>query len=204
MHSVMPDDHRHARGERFLQRPGGLAVAFFTVSLGLLTIAGLISRMAVFLSSGTSAGRPMVFLSFGVSTILLALGSLCLVRASVFVRWEKQQPFRRSLFLAVLAGTGFLSVQSFGLTMLLRHMPMSGPSAIPQAAFVFIALHAVHMVVALLFVVWVFLKALTDRYDHEYSWGVTFCGWFWHGLGIVWIVLMGLFTIAASATMPPP
>jgi len=56
-------------------------------------------------------------------------------------------------------------------------------------------------VVALLFLVFIYLRALADRYDHEYSWGVTFCGWFWHGLGIIWITIVAVFMVAGTAAL---
>jgi heme/copper-type cytochrome/quinol oxidase subunit 3 len=57
-------------------------------------------------------------------------------------------------------------------------------------------LHAMHFSLALLFLVWVTLNALADRYDHEYSWGVALCAWFWHGLGIVWLCILVVIAIA--------
>jgi heme/copper-type cytochrome/quinol oxidase subunit 3 len=60
-------------------------------------------------------------------------------------------------------------------------------------------MHGVHFIVALLFVAFVFLQGLANRYDHEYSWGVTFCAWFWHALGIIWLVIVAGFVIAAFA-----
>ena len=69
-------------------------------------------------------------------------------------------------------------------------------------AFAFALLHGVHFIVALLFVVFVFLRAFADRYDHEYSWGVTFCAWFWHALGIAWLAIMTAFLIAGISVLP--
>ncbi len=57
------------------------------------------------------------------------------------------------------------------------------------------AMHALHVVVALLILTWVTLRGLNDRYDHEYSFGVLGCSWFWHGLGVMWIFILGAFII---------
>ena len=58
------------------------------------------------------------------------------------------------------------------------------------------ALHALHLSVALLFLAFVGTRAGADRYDHEYHWGVRFCAWFWHALGIAWLLILAIFAIA--------
>ena len=99
--------------------------------------------------------------------------------------------------MAVTAGTLFVGVQIYGLQSLLRNQD---PNEVQTGANAFITtlgfLHAMHFSLALLFLVWVTINALADRYDHEYSWGVTLCAWFWHGLGIVWLCILVIFAIA--------
>jgi len=184
-----------------LQKPPIFAVSFFTLAIFLLSTALGSGWLAVVLISPSDQNRIVFIGSFLVSTLLLALGSVQLVRASAFVRMERQQPFRYCLGTAVIIGSLFLSVQTFGLTSLLQQQSTNIATDVKHAAFAFIFLHAVHVIVALLFVAWVYLQSLADRYDHEYSWGVTVCGWFWHGLGVVWIAIMGVFTIAGAAAM---
>ena len=50
--------------------------------------------------------------------------------------------------------------------------------------------------VCVLFLCYVTVQALADRYDHEYYWGVSICAWFWHALGIAWVAL--LFVMMAA------
>ncbi len=70
-------------------------------------------------------------------------------------------------------------------------------------------LHGVHFVIALLFVAWITVNAFADRYDHEYFGSVTFCAWFWHALGIVWMAILTLFAAGAvtgfdATSIPDP
>ena len=92
--------------------------------------------------------------------------------------------FRRSLIGALVAGTLFVGVQSYGLKCLMRNQ-VADETQTGANAFIaiMVALHAMHLSLALLFLIWVTLNALADRYDHEYFWGVRVCAWFWHGLG---------------------
>ena len=64
------------------------------------------------------------------------------------------------------------------------------------AVFVAVALHALHGIAALLWLVYVTLRGFAGDYDHEYRFGLTACGWCWHALGVVWIAI--LFTFATA------
>jgi heme/copper-type cytochrome/quinol oxidase subunit 3 len=200
--NMMHVQERQYEFGRHLQKPGAFAVVFFlvavvvlSVALGTAWLAGSLTPPAVI------SNRIAVIASFIVSTGLLGSGSWQLVRASGFVRLERRQEFRRCLVLALAAGSTFVSVQAYGLQSLITQHSVDIATGIKHAAFAFILLHAIHVVVALLFVVFVYLRALTDHYDHEYSWGVSFCGWFWHGLGIVWIAILAVFTVAGTAAL---
>ena len=74
------------------------------------------------------------------------------------------------------------------------------------AAFIIIAaaLHAMHFVVAILFLAYIVVNAGFDRYDHEYYFGVTVCAWFWHALGLLWIAVLVVIAIASSAANDGP
>lgn len=136
--------------------------------------------------------------AFIVSTLLLLVTSIALVRAEVMVRRERQREFRKSLLAALVAGTCFTSTQAWGLSSLrLSADPTDDGAGVNTFLFVFAVLHAVHVTVGLLFLSFVNVQARADRYDHEYYWGARFCGWFWHALGVVWLVILGAFTLAA-------
>jgi len=188
------------RLSRFLSRPSNLALIFFVVSAGVLMIAwsgtSLLIRYSSFIPSVDRLTLPPVF---AVSTLLMATGSALLHGAVQYVRQERQRPFRLCLIAAVIAGTAFVMTQCCGLWCLLAsHHASSERNGIRDSAFVFAIMHGVHFVVALLFVVLVSLRAAADCYDHEYSRGVVFCAWFWHALGVLWLVILGAFGIAAA------
>ncbi len=194
----MPDPN--APLSRFLQRRSNLALCFFTVSSFLLMVTGSVAWLLVrWLGFSTDSQRLLFPPSFAVSTALLFWGSLTLHRASLLVRIERQRAFRNNLFAALGIGTAFVSVQTYGLMCLLAQREGALAIGLKQGAFAFALMHGVHFIVALMFVTFVTLRALADRYDHEYSWGVTFCAWFWHALGLVWLAILGGFLAAATA-----
>lgn len=190
---------------RFLQSSSNLALCFFFLSVIVLAASGFGTWALVSASRFEPTVTDFMFPpAFAVSTMLLAAGSWTLHRANSFVRIERQIAFRRNLWSALAAGTMFVSVQSYGLWCLLSQKQAAATLGLHDGAFAFTLMHGVHFLVALLFVVFVLLRALADRYDHEYFWGVTFCTWFWHALGIAWLVIMAAFLVAGSAVVPRP
>ncbi len=184
---------RHAPGQ------SRRALMFFAVSLGA---AALSSSLAVVLSSliGRNLGpRILVFpAAFWVSTALLAAGSVAMQRALAAVKLERQSRFRRWLWSGWSIGIAFVGVQSYALWCIMpadrtSHAAQSGATTFILALA---TLHALHFSVAVLFVSFVIVLAMSDRYDHEYHWGVTFCAGFWHFLGVVWLVVLAIIVIA--------
>ena len=111
-------------------------------------------------------------------------------------------PFRQWMLTALVVGILFVAVQSYGLWSLMQNQnPMAVPTDVNSFVFVFAALHGMHFVVAMLFLVFVTLRALADRYDHEYYLGVTVCAYFWHALSVIWICILAVFAIAASSAV---
>jgi len=137
--------------------------------------------------------------AFQFGTAFLLFGSWFLQLAVRYVRLERQAEFRRSLLIALAFAVLFVGVQSFGLwgfiqaTKDYRNPQMNTHGFV----FMFASLHAMHFVIAQSVLLWVTLAATYDRYDHEYYFGVTFASWFWHALGIVWLAILCVFSIAA-------
>lgn len=175
------------------------AVRFAVVSALLLLLAGAIATGLLNLLPIPEKHPPNHFpRAFIVSTFLLMIGSWSLSRACAFVRRERQVPFRRHLLISLGAGTLFVATQTYALTGLM-HQLRPEEASIGAGAFVAVmaSLHAMHFVVALMFLVFVTVRAFADRYDHEYYFGVTVCTWFWHALGIVWLMVMAVIGIAS-------
>ena len=137
--------------------------------------------------------------AFQFGTIFLLLGSLLLHSSLNQVKAERQAEFRRALLLALAFAVLFVGVQSFGLWGFIKGTTDYQNPQMNTHGFVFMfaALHAMHFLVAQSVLLWVTLAAFCDRYDHEYYFGVTFATWFWHALGIVWLAILCVFSIAA-------
>lgn len=177
---------------------GRLARRFFLISLAVFGAAGCGAWLLIRFVPSREMGEAVVLPgAFWINTLLLFAGSGLLHRAGEQVRLERQPPFRRALLAALVVGTLFVGVQSYGLWCLLGgQRPAEVSTSASAFVFIFSLLHGLHFTVALLFLVFVVVRAFADRYDHEYYWGVTVCTFFWHLLGLVWIAILAVFAIA--------
>ncbi|MFN0056360.1 MAG: heme-copper oxidase subunit III [Planctomycetales bacterium] len=187
--------HRSSTTPRGKQTLWFIAVAagVYLAALGLML---LMVRLAPEAKSDREAVFPPVF---WVTTVLLLAGSIDMQRAVRSVRREKQVPFRRALLRALVWGTAFVGVQTYGLRSMIQQQDPEEVQTGANAFLVMLAgLHGLHFTLALMLLIWVTLGALADRYDHEYYLGVAVCAWFWHALGIVWGLVLIVFLIATQ------
>ena len=180
--------------------PSRLALRFIFAAVAIYAVAGGLAVALMRCFPATAAPGKVVFPPvFWLTSLLLALNSGFLQQAVHCVRRERQRLFRRSLICALAAGTLFVGLQSYGLKSLMQNQVAEETQTGANAFIaIMVTLHVMHLSLALLFLVWVTLNALADRYDHEYSWGVSLCAWFWHGLAIVWTCILTMFVIATE------
>ena len=178
---------------------GELALRFFGLSLVLWMAGGMLAFALLSLLPVQSTANRLPPVPFFFSTLALIFVSLFLHRAVRWVRIEKQRPFRRSLVWAMISSTLFLGVQSYALSGMARQVdPAEAELAASPFVIVFAGLHALHALVATLFLAFVTVRAESGRYDHEYYWGIRVCGWLWHALLVVWMAILMAALIAGG------
>lgn len=188
-----PAPRRHAAGQ------SRTAIRFFLLASIAFGAAGaMVGGLSRFLGRPEARAGFAVPPSFAVSTLLLIVGSVAMIKAVSEVRREKQREFRHWLLVALATGACFMGVQGYGLWWLLPVQRTTGDASLGATPFVlmFAALHALHLSVAVLFLAFVTARAQADRYDHEYYWGVSVCAWFWHALGVAWLFVLLILAIA--------
>lgn len=157
-----------------------IAVAIVASAIGLL----------VTLLFGTP-DRQTLPVAFLISTALLVVVSVGLAKAESFAKRERQAKLRRALLASLAAALAFLIVQALALEGLFREISPAGATTQATAfVFVAVALHALHVAAALLSLIYVTLHGFAGRYDHEARFGLSLCGFCWHALGVVWMVIL--------------
>lgn len=185
---------------RWAENQTMMARRFFLATIVQAAVCiGLSCSLAWIFDAPPPTDRIRLPMAFQFGTAFLLFGSWFLHLSLGYVQIERQVDFRRSLLLALALAVLFVGVQSYGLW---GFMHSTKDYQNPQMnthgfVFMFAALHAMHFLVAQSMLLWVTLAAYCDRYDHEYYFGVTFAAWFWHALGIVWVAILCVFSIAA-------
>ncbi|MEQ9411874.1 MAG: hypothetical protein RIK87_29435 [Fuerstiella sp.] len=184
---------------RWAENQGSLARRFFLATIAqALVCLGLAVALAVVFGATPQPERLRLPTAFQFGTAFLALGSWFLQSSRNHVKWERQPEFRRDLLLALVFAVLFVAVQSFGLWAFANGTKdyQNPQMNVHGFVFMFAALHAMHFLIAQSVLLWVTLAAFCDRYDHEYYFGVTFATYFWHALGIAWLAILCVFSIA--------
>lgn len=191
---------QHQTPERFQTGLARQTRHFFMIAALSLVVAGIVARSLMVCFPRPEAGSSLRFpAAFIASSLLLLLGSTSLERALGYVRFERQAEFRRWLLMGLVSGTCFMGVQTFALWSMFPEHRNPEDASLESTAFALAlaALHGLHFLVAVLFVSWITARTWAGRYDHEYHWGVRYCAWFWHALGIIWLAILFLFLIAS-------
>lgn len=185
---------------RWAENQSMMARRFFLATICQAAVCILLaSLLAYFFKAPPATDRIRLPAAFRFGTVFLICGSWFLHVSLNHVKVERQADFRRSLLLALVFAVLFVGVQSYGLWGFVQGTrDYQNPQMNTHGfVFMFASLHAMHFLVAQSVLLWVTLSAHYDRYDHEYYFGVTFAAWFWHALGIVWLAILWVFSIAS-------
>ncbi|MEZ5063734.1 MAG: cytochrome c oxidase subunit 3 [bacterium] len=192
----------HGRAEEATkERPapgaGPFGLGLFLISLAVLFLAGVVLWF-VFAARAEAWPPPGVFLPRGLltSTVLLAITSALLQVSIPLARAGRLLRLRVVLIGAVLSGVTFLGNQ---IVVWFRFHHPDGLLATGTFGWLFYfltGLHALHVVGGL---VPVFVVAVNAHYErilpHRLD-GLRYVTTYWHFLGLVWLVLYGLFLTA--------
>jgi cytochrome c oxidase subunit 3 len=172
-------------------------LTMFLLLVVLMTFGGVISAYIVISTNGVLEWRPFDLpLQVWMSTAIIVASSVTYIRAERAIRDQIQQNAKIWLIVTTILGAAFVSSQILVWFSLVKRGVYVQSN--PYAGFFYIltALHAVHVaggIIALGYVVLMawerprFVAAI-DRVK-EIAGAV---GWYWHFMGILWIVLLVL------------
>jgi cytochrome c oxidase subunit III len=174
---------------------GQLGLIVLLVSISVLFVA---ASLAVLITHHQAAswrepGRQGVPWGTAASTLVLAVLSWQLQSALNAIRSNRFTQcvscWRRGAAAAVV----FLSVQALNA----RHLAFVEGAQASQTLFVFcydllVGLHGAHVLGGLVPLAWVHQRLMRRDYSSSRHDGVTFTVQYWHYLGVVWLVLLGI------------
>lgn len=147
-----------------------------------------------------------------VSTAVVLLASAAIQSAVRAVRRERQDRLRAWLLTTLILGLLFCILQVPSLASLLKQQHAESLAYQTKLAewtaagkdpfmlkgqpffgiiFVFVVVHALHVLGGIVQLVFVTRGAFQGRYDHEYYNPVKHAAMYWHFLDVVWLVMYG-------------
>lgn len=144
-----------------------------------------------------------------INTVILILSSLTMALAVRGAQVGSKKQCANFILLTILFGTAFLGIK--GIEYSAKFFP--GPDAhyhlIPGANFVYenaptglqmffslyftmTGMHAIHMIIGIGILIWLYTKAVKGTYHKDYFNPVEVTGLYWHFVDIVWIFLFPL------------
>jgi cytochrome c oxidase subunit 3 len=170
----------------------------FLASLVMLFAAAMLGYVLVRLNSGSTRGSSVhIPWPLALSTVFLILSSITIERAVRLLQREKIAAFRRQLIITLAITLAFVAIQTPSLIALLatHASSLERGVSIYGLVFVLILLHALHVIGGIVPLVVTIARARAGRYDHEHIVPVRSLALYWHFLGLVWIVMLGMFVL---------
>jgi cytochrome c oxidase subunit 3 len=174
---------------------GSISVLFLALTVTYLFSKGL---------DGAQARLPIPPI-FYVDTVILALGSFALVMAKAAFKNDNANGLKIWLYVALMAGVTFMIGQVLGWYVL-SNMGF-GVTQHRSGAFLLVisGIHAVHILVGIVFLTYIFLKA-SERLKDAALAVVYFSdpvprsqlrmvNYYWHFLGVLWLYLLVFFAV---------
>jgi len=172
-------------------------ITWFLLLVVGMTFGGLIGAYVVVSTNHAAEWKPFDLpIQVWISTFLILISSISYHAAKLAVDREAHETARRWLIGTTVLGAAFISSQILAwLALVNRGLYMQGN---PYAGFFYIltAVHAVHVIGGILALGSILLRSWHETSnDSELTYRKNLArsvGWYWHFMGILWIVLFVL------------
>lgn len=197
--SIPMNELEHTSFERTegVNRPISNARLAVLVLLGaeIMFFAGLIGTFLVFRLGSVTWPPPSqadVRLPIGITglnTVVLLLSGYTMFQGLRAIRQDRQRELRNWLFATGVLGIIFLVVQGSEWVRLVHHGFTLSSGVYGSVFYVLIGCHALHVLVAVLWLLAVFTKAVTGRFSVDNFVAVEVCAIYWAFVVVLWPLL---------------
>lgn len=161
----------------------------------IMFFAGLIGTFLVFRLGSVTWPPPSqadVRLPIGITglnTIVLLLSGYTMLQGLRAIRQDRQRELRNWLFATGILGIIFLVVQGSEWVRLVHHGFTLSSGVYGSVFYVLIGCHALHVLVAVLWLLAVFTRAIAGRFSANRYVGVEVCAIYWAFVVVLWPLL---------------
>ena len=136
------------------------------------------------------AGQPRLPLQItGLNTIVLMISGYTMFRAWQYIRQDRCRKLSQWLFGTTVLGATFLIVQGVEWVRLIRYGLIATANLYGAAFYVIIGTHALHVLIAVTIVLFVWRRAARKAYSSARHPGVSTCALFWFFVVLIWPIL---------------
>lgn len=174
--------------------PTPKVVLWVSIAGMVMLFAGLTSAYIVRRAEGNWNVFEMPSL-FYLSTFIILLSSVFMQWAVIASRNGQSSHIRIALISTLGMGLGFVFVQFLAWNVLVNQgiFLVGNPSG--SFLYVISGLHVLHLVGAILYLMFVITKSIRDRITKENYLAVELCATYWHFLGGLWIYLFVFLSV---------
>jgi cytochrome c oxidase subunit 3 len=195
--------HFHSRSQRESANQLGMwaLIATEVLFFGGLFLAYVIYR-ASYPDAFAAGSRLLDFRCGTINTAVLLTSSLTIAMGDAFIKRGRRQALSACIACTAALGLVFLGIKSFEYRDMYQSHLVPGPNFTgkytPQVElFVFLyfattGLHAIHMIVGLGAMAWLYGLNRTDRLSSRAHEPVKMVGMYWHFVDCIWVILYPL------------
>lgn len=163
-----------------------------------LTFSGFLLAYGVLRARNPDWPNPNDYLGMflsGVATFILICSSVTMVLAQTAGEERKRSLMLRYLFLTIVGGLSFLSIQAYEYNHLAHEHHMSlwefakGPPQFASTFFLVTGFHGFHVLSGVIYLCTIFGRAICGKYDSGNVNEIEIAGLFWHFVDLVWILV---------------
>lgn len=123
------------------------------------------------------------------NTLILLTSSYTMVRAVDAAQHGLNKKVQFWLILTILFGLGFFGIKGIEYNAKFSHHIYPSTDIFFGLYFIMTGIHAIHVLIGLLLMIWLLLIARKDLYSPTFYTPVEVCGLYWHLVDVIWIFL---------------
>jgi len=161
----------------------------------IMFFSGLIGAYIVLRSAAGNWPDPSERLAVDITagnTFILIMSSWTMVKAVFSAKKGEMGKAARWLLATILIGSAFVGVQVYEYIELYHHGALPHVDIFWSTFYAMTGFHGTHVVVGVIWNVWVLQRVLRGKYTAKNNIGVELAGLYWHFVDLVWVLL---FTI---------
>jgi heme/copper-type cytochrome/quinol oxidase subunit 3 len=173
---------------------GKFAIWLF-LATEVMFFSGLIGAYIVLRSAAKSWPNPQERLAVDITafnTFVLITSSWLMVKALFAAKHGDRGGILRWLGATIVGGSLFVGIQVYEYIQLVKEGAIPKVDIFWSTFYVMTGFHGTHVVVGVIWLIYVWFGALRGRYTAKNHLGVELAGLYWHFVDLVWVLL---FTI---------